>query len=178
MAQTFDDTLEAKLRELEASVRALRTADPFGILADTAAALVELSGPASTVGGTGWVTGTPAVTLYVGSGRLRVEVAASMVASGNHASAFMSWSVRGPALTAASAPAAAEVVAPAYDRSIEVQHNGNGQDQRGSMGTFGTHPGLAPGWYYVAARYALSYSGSSLPPYGGISNRRLSAMPY
>jgi hypothetical protein len=178
MAQTFDDTLEAKLRELEASVRALRTADPFGILAATDAALVEMNGVASTVGGVGWVSGTPYVVLYVGSGRLRVEVAAALVASGNHASAYMSWAVHGPALTQAAALSAPVAIAPAYDRAVEVQHNGNGQDQRGSFGTFGTHPGLAPGWYMVQARYALSYSGSPLAPYGGISNRRISAMAY
>lgn len=178
MAQTTVFSLEQRILDLESTVRSLRTTNPFGQITATDAALVELSGPASTVGGTGWVNGTPLVSLYVGSGRLRVDVAAALVAAGNHASAYMSWAVLGPADTAAASLTAAVAVAPAYDRAVEVQHNGQGQDQRGSAGTFGLHPGLAPGWYTVAARYALAYSGSPLAPYAGISNRRLSAMPY
>lgn len=178
MAQTVDTSLEQRLLDLEAGLRSLRTTNPFGQITAADPALVELSGPASTVGGTGWVNGTPLVSLYVGSGRLRVDVAAGMVAAGNHASAFMSYAVLGPADTAAASLTAAVAVAPAYDRAYEVQHSGSGQDQRGSASAFGLHPGLTPGWYTVASRYALTYSGTAIPPYGGITNRRLSAMPY
>lgn len=180
MAQTVDDSLEQRIADLEAAVRAIRATDPFGLIADTATPMVEMYGTGpSTVGGVGWFAGGPAVTIYVGSGRLKVDVAAALVAAGNHCSAFMSYAILGPALTAAAAPSSPLVpVFAAYDRAVEVQHNGQGQDQRGSAGTFGLHTGLAPGWYHVTSRYALTYSGSPLTPYGAISNRRLSAMPY
>jgi hypothetical protein len=178
MAQTLDDTLEARLGELETGLRALRTANPFGQITAVDLALVELWGTPSTVGSVGWVSGTPLVSLYVASGRLRVDVAASQVASGNKCSVYTSYAVLGPAATAALSLTAAQVVAPAYDRSYEVQHSGTGQDARGAASTFGLHTGLAPGWYTVAARYALTYSSTAVAPYGGITNRRLSAMPY
>lgn len=179
MAQTNDASLEQRLLDLESSVRALRTTDPFGLVTASNPAQVEMWGVANAgPGGVGWIGGGPTLSLYVASGRLRVDVAAALDTAGNKAEVFMSWAVLGPADSAAASLTAAQAIGPAYDRSIEIQYNGTGMDQRSAQATFDTHPGLAPGWYTVTARYALSYSGSTTQPYGLVTNRRVAAMPY
>ncbi len=178
MSRAADSSLEQRILDLESAQRAARTADPFGQITADDPTAVALTGTASTVGQVGWVYGNPVITLYVKSGRLRVDVAAALVASGNKASAYISWQILGPAATAEDAPSAAEVVAPAFSRAVEVQHSHAGQDQRGAAGTFGLHTGLAPGFYRVRAAYNLTYSSTTTAPTAEISNRRLAVMPY
>lgn len=196
MAGIRDTSLEAKIAEIEDQLRALRARNildlayvvgadgasvplssiAFGQAAAAQAQSVEINGTPDTVGGAGWFSGDPSVNVLVNGGRLRVDIAASLVATGNKCSMFMSYAVLGPVSTP-NTTAGQVVVEAAYDRAIEVQHNGLGMDQRASMGTFGLHTGLAPGWYTIASRYALSYS-SSAAPYGAATNRRIAATPY
>jgi hypothetical protein len=191
-------SLEQQLADLREEVRSLSSGNPanrtsvtnaegrfvelpalaFGQAAAADNGLVELWGVANAgPGSAGWAVGLPAVWVRVTGGRLRVDVAGALSASGNKCSAFLSYRVSGPAETQGGAtPVVA--VPPAYDRSVEVQHSHSGQDQRAAASTFGLHEGLAEGWYRVETMYALSYSGSSLTPYGSFQNRRLAATPY
>lgn len=196
MAGVVDQSLEAKFLELEAAVRAMRARNPlddaavvspstgayvamsslaFGQVADSDASLLEVITP-SGIGGSAWIAGNPAVNVYVTGGRLRVDVAAALVASGNKLSMFMSYALFGPS-TVAAAPSAPQLVAPAYSRAVEVQHNSTGMDHRMAAGTFGLHTGLVTGWYRVVSYYATAYSNTT-NPYGSAENRRLAATPY
>lgn len=194
MAGVVDQSFEAKFLELEAQVRAMRARNPlddaavvspttggyvamsslaFGQVTASDPALLEILTPAG-IGGSGWIAGNPVVDVYVTGGRLRVDVAAALTASGNKLSMFMSYGLIGP--TTAPGQAGALIVGPAFDRAVEVQHSHAGQDQRAAAGTFGLHTGLARGWYRVACYYATSYSNTSYP-YGSAQNRRLAAAP-
>lgn len=152
----------------------------FGSVAAVDVALVQMSTTSEVPGGLGWYGWGPQVNVLVTGGRLLVNVAAALTASGNKVSTFMGYGIYGPGVDkpAGLALAGPLIVAPAYDRSIEVQHGGTGMDQRAAMGTFGLHEGLPEGWYTVQAQYALSFSGTTGGPYGDASNRRILATPY
>lgn len=203
MAQTVDSSLEQRLSDIESALRSLRTTNwtdlasvvnaagaavplsslAFGQVADTLntdVTPVSFTGVSGTVGGTGFVSaGGPSVNVLVSGGRLRVDIAALMVSSGNKASLMMSYGIRGPAVSAATAPAA-PVIGYNGDTvySVECFHSGMGQEQDFSGGSFGLHTGLARGWYNVTARYSLSYSGTSYAPYGIVTFPRIVATPY
>lgn len=198
MAQTIDNSPEARIADLEAQVRSLRATNltdlasvtdaagrsvalsqlAFGQVAAADSGTVELWGVANAgAGGVAWQIGSPSVWVRVTGGRLRVDVGGALTASGNKCSTFYSYRVVGP--VAASGDAGGAVAAaPAYDRAVEVQHSGTGLDQRAAASTFALHTGLASGWYLVESAYALSYSGSPSTPYGSVSNRRLAVTPY
>lgn len=197
MPEPSSFSLEKRLADLESEVRSLRSANllnrasvvnaegdyvelsslAFGQAAATSNGLVELWGTANAgPGGVAWTAGAPSVDVRVTGGRLRVDIAGALVASGNKCSAFLGYSVLGPGL--AEGTQTVEFAAPAYERAVECQHSGTGMDARLAAGTFALHEGLPEGWYTVAARYALSYSGSTTQPYGAFTNRRLSATPY
>lgn len=149
----------------------------FGSVGATDLSLVSFNVPANGgVGGQGWSGWGPQVEVYVTGGKLRVDVAAALTASGNKFSMYMGYAIYGP--SAAQGGAKALAVAAAYDRSIEVQHNSTGMDHRAAMGTFGLHTGLAAGWYLVQAQYACSYSNFTTAQYGDAANRRLLVTPY
>lgn len=138
------------------------------------AAVLYNATPASP-GGVGWFAWGPDVWVRVTGGKLRVDVAAALVAQGNKASTYMSYALYGPAET--SGGTAALHTEPAYDRSVELFDPGYGQGLRLAAGTFGLHTGLTPGWYRVAAQYAMSFSGG-VHTYGEVSNRRVLATPF
>jgi hypothetical protein len=156
----------------------------FGAAQATVPALLTLTGTANTgPGQVGFLADVgPSVNVLVTGGALRVDVAASLVASGNHASMFMSYAILGPGDPAdpgqATVTQIVQLVGPAFTRAIELQHNAQGQDIRGAFGTFVQHTGLAPGWYTVSARYAMAYSGFTAVPFGSAENRRLMATPF
>jgi hypothetical protein len=152
----------------------------FGSVADERVGLFEMTGEIGGPGGVGWFAADgPSAWVLVTGGRLRVDVAGALTASGNRCSVFLSYAALGPS-TEAGGPAGPERVAPAYTRAVEVQHDGAvGMDTRAAAGTFGLHTGLPAGWYLVAARYAMSYSGNpDVPPTGSVENRRLLATPF
>lgn len=149
----------------------------FGAVAAENLGLLELSTPSEAPGGIGWVaTGGPSVNVLVTGGKLRVDVAAALTAQGNKCSMYMSYALLGPGQTEATQTV--QAVAPAYTRAVEVQHADAGMDQRLAAGTFGEHIDLVPGWYTVAARYAMLFSGTTGGPYGSAQNRRLLATPF
>jgi hypothetical protein len=103
VAQTADTSLEARILQLEDSVRALQnTAAVAGTaVAASNAAAVTLTGVASSVGSVGWdTTSGPTVDLIVLGGRIRVDVAANFEVYGNKCSLYAGYQVRGPAVAA------------------------------------------------------------------------------
>jgi hypothetical protein len=188
MAQVADASLEARLKDLEDSVRSLQTTATVG--GTTVAAAnpdpVTLTGTAGTVGSLPWdVTSGPSVDLYVTGGRLKVDVAASFEVYGNKCSLFAGYQVRGPVsaltdpLTGADLLAAAPVaVAPTLEKSAQLQDDGTGMNQLGAFATFDLVTGLAPGWYRIVEAYDLAYSATTGAPYGIATFRRLAVTRY
>lgn len=142
-------------------------------LAEVSATTPANSGP----GGQGWFGWGPAVWVYVTGGKLRVDIACQEEASGNKCSAYMSYGVYGPSAAAGGA-IGPNVAPPTYDRSVETMQYSSGMGARNSMGTFGLHTGLPPGWYYVQAQYATTYSNWTSDQWGIWRNRRLLATPF
>lgn len=192
MAQIAETSLEARIAALEAQARSLAASNwtdrasvtnasgrfvplsslAFGQVVAEMPPVVELWGVANAgPGGVGWIAGDPTLDVYVSGGGLRVDVGAALTASGNKCSMFMSYAV-------IDLSVGQTLVAPDYARSIEVQHNAQGMDQRAAMGTFGFDLQLVQGWYRVQARYALSYSGWTSTPYGSAERRRIAATPF
>lgn len=130
-------------------------------------------------GGTAWTASDgPGAWVYVAGGQLRVDLAARINSYGNNCSMFGSWAVFGPS----AAPGGAlgpEVVGPDYARAVEIQYPGVGMGNVAGLSTFDFHQDLPIGWYFVSARYALSYSGNpDVAPYGEASYRRLLLTPF
>jgi hypothetical protein len=201
MGQIAETSLEARIRDLEAFARSISGGNvtdlasvvnaageyvplssiAFGEVAAADNGVVQLTGVSNSgAGGVPWAAGTPAVYVYVTGGRLRVDWAAELTASGNNTSFYYSPGVSGPypSLAEAQAGGGPLAVPPTYDRAIEIQHNATGMQIVAAMGSFSTHTGLAPGWYTVDARYALTYSGYAGYIGGSATNRRLAAAPY
>jgi hypothetical protein len=187
VAQTADTSLEARILQLEDSVRALQnTAAVAGTaVAASNATAVTLTGAASTVGSVGWdTTSGPTVDLIVLGGRIRVDVAANFEVYGNKCSLYAGYQVRGPAVASTDqygndllAPTPV-VIAPSLPASAQLQDDGVGMNQLGAFASFDLVTGLRPGWYRVTEAYFLAYSGTSGAPYGIASNRRLSVTRY
>jgi hypothetical protein len=132
------------------------------------------------VGSQGWYNWGPWATVYVTGGKLLVQYAAALAASGNRFSTFMSCAVYGP--SAVPDPpnwtSLGMVVTPTYARAIELQHNATGLEIRAQFGSFDLHEGLAVGYYLVAAQYAEVHSNHTGPQYGNVSSRRILATPF
>lgn len=183
MAQTQDTSLDARIADLEASVRSMQAAAAVGgtSVAATNPGAVTLTGVASTAGSVAWDTASgPSVDLLVVGGRLEVKVAASFEVYGNKCSLYVGYQVRGPVDDPAveDLATAAVVVAPDYEKAASLQDDGTGMNQLGAFSTFDVVTGLAVGWYRVIQAYALAYSGTTGAPYGIATNRRLSVTRY
>jgi hypothetical protein len=194
MAQTADQTLEQRILDLEAALRALRAATAFGqvfaestIIGETPPPDVVLTS-ADDAGfgiGTGWLDRDDVhVDLLVPSGRLRVDVAASIVAnlaSGSPAGTFAegryTYGLYGPADDQAGLDAAPSVTVD-YTQAVTVYVTQ--QSLRGGIAAanWGVIEGLEPGWYRVVTRYGLGYSATAITPNATFSKQRLAAMPY
>jgi hypothetical protein len=184
VAQTADNSLEGRIRDLEDSVRALTATAAVGgtTVADSNAAAVTLTGVAGAVGGVEWQYALQA-DLMVTGGRLLVNTAASFEVYGNKCSLYVGYRILGPAPVDSvsgvpdwTAPAVAR--APSYEKSAQLQDDGVGMNQLGAFGTFDLVTGLAIGWYRVQQAYALSYSGTTGAPYGIATARRLAVTRY
>lgn len=192
-------SLEQRVLDLEAAMRGQRATNQterisvinaagqvvplsqlaFGSVSATDAGLVTFTVAANAgPGSQGWLYSGPSVDVYVTSGRLRIDLAAALVSSGNRFSTFMGYRVLGPATSQADLAAAAQYAAPDYTRAIELQHNSSGMDVRGAFGTHDTRTGLPVGWYRVVASYAATYSGYTSAQNGSAENRRLTVAPF
>lgn len=188
MAQTADPSLEQRIADVESQVRAIVAGQALGgtSVAAKIPGAVTLTGIASTLGSVPWTTADgPSVDLFVPSGRFRVDVAASFEVYGNKASLYAGFQVRGP-VDARTDPdgsgdylaAAPVLVPPDYERSASLQDDGAGMNQLGAFANFDVVTGLAVGWYRVQAAYALAYGGTTGPPYGIATYRRIAATRY
>jgi hypothetical protein len=186
VAQTTDNSLEARIRDLEDSVRSLQASAAIGgtTVAASTATGVTLTGTASTVGSVGWTYDGPQVDLLVTGGRLLVNVAASFEVYGNKCSLYAGYRVLGPAPTVdpltglpdfTGAPVA---TAPTTEKAASLQDDGTGMNQLGAFGTFDLVTGLRIGWYRVTEAYFLAYSGTTGAPYGIATARRLAVTRY
>lgn len=197
MAQIASTSLESRIEELEAFARSWSAGNitsrasvvnaagryvpldqlAFGLVPASDLGYTELNGgnPAAAPGGVGWIYGTPSLDVYVTGGNLLVLSAAELHAQGNKCGMYQSYRLLGPTTEASGAGAVA--VAPAYDRALQVFDPGYGQGTTLGAATFGTHTGLAIGWYRVQSAYAISFSGGMFT-YGSAINRRIAAMPF
>jgi hypothetical protein len=194
-------SLAREIGEMQRQLRDLATGNPlnFAEVVDASGRSVPITSlafgsvPASDLGtvsfsvaanagpgGQGWADWGPWAVVYVSGGKLLVQYAAALVASGNHFSMFMSCAVYGPSATAtpASWTALPQVVAASYDRALELQHNAQGQDVRAQFGSFDLHTGLAAGYYRIAGQYAETHSGYTNVQSGTAANRRILATPF
>lgn len=197
MAQAPAASLEHRIEQLEAGLRSLLAGNltdrasvvnaagravplsslAFGLVSATDLGYTELNGgnPAPAPGGVGWIYGNPTLDVLVNGGALLVFTAGQLHAQGNKCGMYQSYRLLGPTATAGAA--AAEAVSPAYDRAVEVFDPGYAQGTDVGAGTFGSHTGLAAGWYRVQSAYAISFSGGMFT-YGSAINRRIAALPY
>lgn len=187
MAQVADNSLEARIIDLESSVRSLLATAAIGgtTVAASNAAAVTLTGAAGTPGSVGWdVTSGPSVDLLITGGRVLVQVGANFEVYGNKCSLFTGYRVQGPTTAArdtmgndllAAAPVA---VAPTLEKSAQLQDDGTGMNQLGAFSTFDLVTGLVAGWYRITETYFLAYSGTTGNPYGIASYRRLAVTRY
>jgi hypothetical protein len=187
VAQVADGSLEARIRQLEETVRGLAAAAAVGgtTVAVRTAAGVTLTGVASSVGSVGWdTTSGPSVDLYVPGGRILVDVAASFEVYGNKCSLYAGYRVLGPAPvvdTATNVPdftGAPVAVAPSTETSASLQDDGTGMNQLGAFSSFDLVTGLPVGWYRIVECYFLAYSGTTGAPYGIATARRLAVTRY
>jgi hypothetical protein len=187
VAQIADNSLEARLKDLEDAVRSLLATAAVGGTTVAAANpdAVTLTGTAGTVGSLPWdVTSGPSVDLYVTGGRLLVQVAASFEVYGNKCSLFAGYRVAGPAPLVDPATGipdftgAPVTVAPTLEKSAQLQDDGTGMNQLGAFATFDLVTGLAPGWYRIVEAYDLAYSATTGAPYGIATFRRLAVTRY
>lgn len=193
MAQTADQTLEQRIADLESALRAVRTANPFGMVGwtwtdeqiDNGDDNKVMSGVFNASGGTGWLPATgiqPQVDVLVNSGRLRVDLSASLFVQGRSAYTSLSYALIGPSVDAAGLDVAPELMAGDGMRAVSIASpNINGAVMNASMATFVLEEALVaePGWYRVAARYNLVYAAdSTVTPLGQVFVPRLSVMPY
>lgn len=193
MAQTNDDTLEQRLLDLESGLRAVRTTNPFGLVA--AEIVLDPAGPGQFSilkgdydNGTTVATGPrtvpegPWVDLYVGSGRLRVDVSSSVnPVGGALVEAYIGHRVWGPAVTQADLDAAPVVSSFSTSEAFMVQvPNATGASSvRGVGGNFGIRADLTPAWYRARAVFGSSYPTAAAATAGGwFWGCRIAAMPY
>jgi hypothetical protein len=181
MAQTPDNSLEARIAALEQNARAAQTSAAVvgSAVAAVNPAQVTLTGVASTPGSVDWSYDGPTVDLFA-VGRMRVDLAARLEVHGNKASVYAGYRVQGPASSVDAAAGAAVLVAPDVTRAIEFQDpDGTGMSRLAGMGVHDVVTGLASGYYRVTMAYFLAYSGTTgSAPYTNITNRRLSVTLY
>lgn len=186
-----DVGLEARLQGIEQQLRALRTRNPLdaGAIVNASGQYVPLSalafGQAAAVrtdtvqiteNSGQWYTGDPFVDVYVTSGRLRVDVAALLTASGNKAKMRMGYAILGPG----SVPGGnngSQVVGPDDVRCLSVLMDSQGISQEMAAGYPVLHEGLTPGWYRIESRYRLTTAAGASGYYGTAVNRRIFATP-
>jgi hypothetical protein len=177
MAQTPDDSLEARIAALEQAQRAAQTSAAVvgSAVASVNPAQVSLTGTANTgPGAVGWSYDGPTVDLFA-TGRMRVDLAARLEVHGNKASVYAGYQVRGPAAALDAVAGAGVLVAPDITRAVEFQDpDGTGQSRLAGMGVHDVVTGLAAGYYRVTTAFYLAYSGTTTTPFGNITNRRLS----
>jgi hypothetical protein len=149
----------------------------FGLVSAADLGYTELNGgnPAPAPGGVGWIYGTPQLDVLVNGGSLLVFTAGQLHAQGNKCGMYQSYRLLGP--TAEPSAAGPQAVGPSYDRAVEAFDPGYGQGTDVGAGTFGSHTGLAPGYYRVQSAYAISFSGGMFT-YGSAVNRRIAALPF
>lgn len=125
-----------------------------------------------------WILGTPMLDVYVQGGRLRVDVAANLVASGINLRMGMGYRVVGPSPNGVADGTGPMVQAPDEGRALLLLSTGQAAYVQMAAGFPDLVEGLAPGWYRVQAAYQLS--GEDNTPddtAGNASNRRLFAAP-
>lgn len=209
MAQTVDNSLEGRLADVESAVRSMRATNltdlasvtnaegqavalsalAFGMVTVVSPAddYQEITGPRGVVGDSGFIIAAPSLDVFVTGARLRVDIAATVFARGDHCSYRMSYALTylGPA--GAKGTVSVRVKDPDPVNAVSVQDqsttptNGsvNAAGAVFSAGTFGLHTVPQPGWYRVDAAYNLSYNATyGLPPFGNSENRRIAATPY
>lgn len=194
MAQTSDQTLEQRLLDLEAALRALRAATAFGQVFAEANTIGVPAPPdvvltsADDAGfgiGTGWLDRDDLhVDLYLPAGRMRVDVAASVEAnlnSGSPAGTFaegrFTYGLFGPADSQVGLDAAPEVTVD-YTQAVTCYVTQQAVRNRLAAANWGVIEDLEPGWYRVVTRYGLGYSATAITPNATFSKQRLAAMPY
>lgn len=197
MAQTTEQSLEGRISDLEAFARSWSAGNltdlasvvnaegryvplsslAFGLVSATDLPAVQLDGgnPPAGPGGVGWIYGGPQLDVFVAGGNLLVLTAGALHAQGNKCGMYQSYRLLGP--TAAPSIDGAVAVAPAYDRAVLAFDPGYAQGTDIGAASFGTHTGLAIGWYRVQSAYAISFSGG-MYTVGIATNRRLAVMPF
>lgn len=199
MAGIVDDTLEQRLGELEAQVRALRTRNPlesasvvnsqgryvaisslaFGQVQSVrpGVGVVSLTGPANTgVSAPVWTDGDPQVSVLVTGGKLRVDFAALLAVVGKQARMIMGYSLTWTGPPDAPDSQSFPVTFPDYYRSIFAYSYDAAALFAG--GTFFSHEGLIPGWYRARSAYSLLHEPTTTAPTGSVDNPRIAAAPY
>lgn len=186
------DSLEARLQSLEAFRRSVQARNPLdsSAVVNASGQYVPLSSLAFgavsaqrtdvvqiTENSGQWYSGDPSLDVFVSGGRLRVDIAALLSASGNKAKMRMSYAILGPGDTP-GANNGSVVVNPDDTTSLSVLMDAQGISQELSAGYFNLHTGLARGWYRLESRYRLTTAAGATGYYGTATNRRLYAQPY
>ncbi len=187
-----DNSLEGRLAELERRLRSLETGNLLerASVVDASGEYVELSslafGQASavepltaqfTVNSPAWSYGAPTLDVYVTGGRLRVDLAAHLLAYGVNLRMAMGYRLLGPG-DEEGGDLDTVAQAPADSRALFVISNGETIATQVSSGIADLATGLARGWYRVQCAYQLS--GETQPAgqtSGAALNRRLFATP-
>lgn len=206
MPTPADNSLEGRIADLEAQVRALRSTNltDLASVRDASGNTVPLSGLAfgqvqATQTGTGvasfvgvantaaprsgaqWVSGALFVDVLVKGGRLRVDWAANMSALGVQVQTIYSYSLTALGNGAAADPArdvpANVVVSPDFYRALVV-YDPNTIGAVVGHGTWAFHTGLAPGWYRVRAAYQFGYGSTAQAPTANVDYPRIAATPF
>jgi hypothetical protein len=188
MAQTVDNSLEGRMLELEAQVRALRTANPFGMVAAEADLTGVPGGQLSVTkaaddNGTGLSTGFraktegPRVDVYVAGGRLRVDMSASVNPLLAGTIGAFGHLLLGPAADQASLGAAPTARTANTGASVRVLVPSGTGSALVTASNYDIHTGLEPGWYRAEGRYLATYdAGVNGSAY--FWGTRLAATPY
>lgn len=155
---------------------------------DTGSALLNQANDSGTGFGTGWrAVGTPlSVDVLVTSGRLRVDLSTNLVvtlatglAAGQAASGSMGYALTGPVEAQADLGTAPVVIAGDSMRAVATTAQTTQGRADLTAGNYGTHTGLAAGWYRVAARYALTYGAAAkATAQASFAGQRIAATPY
>lgn len=206
MAGVVDQSLEARLLELEATVRALRARNPLesAAVVDPATgdyvALSSLAfgqvvealdtnpgGPVTLTGplnvdnddlAPAWTYGEPHLDVLVTGGRVRTDWGGRLVVDGLEAQALLSYRLIYLGPPEAKGSASVEIVPANYNLSV-IAHSPDGDTVIGAYGLFTFWHSLTPGWYRMQAAYGLIHTASpTIVPRARFYWPRIGATPY